>query len=125
MEAALLHRVLHGDEDFALFFRRAENNPDDLKFNTVAEGLARLRADRTIVFINDVMVRGFFRKNPFHHQKLKVNDPVTHVRDVVVLFLDRFSLFSRYLGAEVVKYAPSYLLRILLLLRYFGKECCF
>ena len=47
------------------------NNPDETVFGSIGEGLDRLEQGRFVMHCFEGMVRGFFRVNPYHIQRLK------------------------------------------------------
>jgi hypothetical protein len=47
-------------------------NPDEIMYNSIGEGLGRIAKEETIMHIDDDLLRGYLRANPFHVQRLDV-----------------------------------------------------
>lgn len=56
--------AMQGDQDFANYWQLLIENPERYQVQTIEEGLARLEADKTVLFSTSVMLSGSFRQNP-------------------------------------------------------------
>jgi hypothetical protein len=60
------------DPDYAEYWTRAQLYPEEARFNTIKEGLDMMNNDRIVLSIQDSLLKGYFRANPFHVQRLDI-----------------------------------------------------
>jgi hypothetical protein len=71
-EINFLNQAQAGDQDFINFVDRMETRPVETKFSSLDEGLRRLEEGRNVMHCFEGMLKGYFRTNPYHVQKVKV-----------------------------------------------------
>jgi hypothetical protein len=47
-------------------------NPDETMYNSIGEGLGLIDKEEKIMHINDDLLKGYLRANPFHIQRLDI-----------------------------------------------------
>ena len=67
-----LERISTGDNKLALFYERSLANPSNYIYNTIQDGISRLKGSRNVIRIDEAGLKGFLRANPFSSQELVV-----------------------------------------------------
>ena len=62
-EISYVPYVEMGDPDYGAFMDRVSSNPEDLTFNTMEEGIARLRNGRTVIYVPKEGFNSFINSN--------------------------------------------------------------
>ena len=70
--------VEQGDPDYTALMDRLNADPDNLIYNTVEEGIRRLRSGRTVIIAHKMVFNSFINKNPriFADEKLFIIDKI-------------------------------------------------
>ena len=71
-EITFISKAMDGDQDFNTFLGRTRDKPSETVFTSIMDGLAKLEEGRYVMHVAEGMLKGFFRANPYHHQRLKV-----------------------------------------------------
>ena len=66
------YKALAGDPLYSAFWDRVVNKREETVFENVKEGLDKIQKERAVIQVWSGMLKGYFRSNPFHQQKLKV-----------------------------------------------------
>lgn len=73
-EALFQYKALEGDEEYAKFYDRIINKPQEAKFQTIPEALDYLAAEPTVIHLSQGALYGHFKSYPFWQQKVKLFD---------------------------------------------------
>ena len=71
-EITFISKALDGDQDFNAFLDRIRDKPSETVFTSIEDGLAKLEEGPYVIHVQMGMLKGFFRANPYHNQRLKV-----------------------------------------------------
>ena len=61
-----------GDPLYSEFWERVTRNRKEYTFQNLEEGLSLIKNERTVIHIGEGTLKQYFKKNPYHQQKLKV-----------------------------------------------------
>jgi hypothetical protein len=64
--------ALMGDQDYMKFWKRVQYDPQNTVFPSMKDSLQRLRETKSVLHVQQQVLDGFFKKNPFHLQHLKI-----------------------------------------------------
>lgn len=71
--------VNKGDQDYVEYWARDQADQTETRFGTTEEGLHRIASSQEIMFIEEPVLKGWLRANPFHSQvRLIQNGPLTN-----------------------------------------------
>jgi hypothetical protein len=70
-EAAWTHYASY-DPEYAKYWKRVQSNPEEFVYKTMKEGLDWINNNQMFMFISDSELKGYFRNNPFHIQRLDI-----------------------------------------------------
>ena len=66
------YKALAGDPLYSAFWERVQTMPEKTTFGNLKEGLDLIAADMNVIHTFTGMLKGYFKSNPFHQQKLKI-----------------------------------------------------
>ena len=66
------YKALAGDPLYSEFWDRVVNKREETVFENVKEGLDEIQNERAVIQVWSGMLKGYFKSNPFHQQKMKV-----------------------------------------------------
>jgi hypothetical protein len=69
---AIFAVTAENDPDYEKYWARVQESPNENKFKSLKEGLDIISKTQTVMYIDNAMLRGYFKANPFHLQRLDV-----------------------------------------------------
>ena len=61
-----------GDSDYAEFWERVQNKPEETVYNSVEEGLRALQEGQQVIHLSERMLKRYFLERPYVQQPIKV-----------------------------------------------------
>ena len=71
-EAFFAYPAFQGDTDYLHYWNYAKVNAKDASFSRINEGLERLKLGKTVIFLDESMLKGYLKNNPSHVQNLEI-----------------------------------------------------
>ena len=71
-EVYFQEKVASGEPLYVELWERVRNKPEETLYSTIEDGLAKIRKGYTAMFVEDYVVMGFFKTNPFYQQNVKL-----------------------------------------------------
>ena len=72
LDAIFAYPALQGDHDYVDYWSYVKDNPKDTTFLGISEGLNHLHEGDTVIFLEETMLKGYLKNNPFLKQNLEI-----------------------------------------------------
>jgi len=62
----------NGDPEYSALWQRIQSNPGETIYKSIEDGLQRVESSQSVMHVYKGMLNGYFKSNPFHHQRLQL-----------------------------------------------------